>query len=215
MPWVPVDIVGQRFGRLVVQAYVGKSHWRCLCDCGNESIVYTTKLGAGQTRSCGCLIRDVTRARSLKHGHSHRDKLTREYSAWVNMRQRCINPNVRQYPNYGGRGIKVCDRWEVFENFLADMGAQPSGLTLDRIDVDGDYEPDNCRWADMTTQENNRTNNHRLTFNGETLGVTEWERRTTISRHTLLKRERLGLPIEEIFTKRDTRFKPGWANKNV
>jgi hypothetical protein len=131
------------------------------------------------------------------------------------MRQRCVNPNVRQYPNYGGRGIKVCERWEVFENFLADMGAQPSGLTLDRIDVDGDYEPGNCRWADMTTQENNRTNNHRLTFNGETHSITEWARRTGISRPTIRKRERLGLPAKEIFIKIDTRFKPGWAKKHV
>jgi hypothetical protein len=131
------------------------------------------------------------------------------------MRSRCVNPKVRLYPVYGGRGIKVCQRWQDFANFLADMGEPPPSLTLDRIDVNGDYEPGNCRWVDMKTQENNRTNNHRLTFKGETLSLTEWERRTTISRHTLLKRERLGLPIEEIFSKRDTRFKPGWAKNNV
>lgn len=214
MPWVPVDIVGKRYGRLVVQAYLGRSFWRCLCDCGNESRVKTDALNSGKTRSCGCLHADTTRARSLKHGHSPREKITKGYSAWINMRQRCTNPQVTKYGDYGGRGIRVCDRWQDFENFLADMGEPPPGMTLDRIDVNGDYEPANCRWANMKVQQNNRRNNHLLTFNGETHGVTEWERRTTISRHTLLARERLGWPVEEIFSKRDTRFKPNWSKKS-
>lgn len=214
MPRVPYDKVGKRYGRLVVQAYLGRSFWRCLCDCGKESRVKTDVLNSGKTRSCGCLHADTTRARSLRHGHSPRIKITREYGAWVNMRQRCTNPNVKNYPHYGGRGIRVCERWQVFEDFLADMGPQPLGETLERIDVNGDYEPRNCIWADYKAQQNNRRNNHLLTFNGETLGVTEWERRTTISRHTLLARERLGLPIEEIFAKKDTRFKLNWSKSN-
>jgi hypothetical protein len=128
------------------------------------------------------------------------------------MVQRCTNPASVHYPVYGGRGVRVCKRWENFANFLADMGEPPRGMTIDRIDVSGDYAPDNCRWLDMKGQQNNRSNNHRLTFNGETHGVTEWERRTGISRHTLLARERLGWPIEEIFSKRDTRFKAKVSN---
>jgi hypothetical protein len=116
------------------------------------------------------------------------------------MLSRCTNPAVRKYHVYGGRGIKVCERWLLFENFLADMGEPPPGLTLDRIDTDGHYEPGNCRWADQKAQQNNRRNNHLLTFDGETLGITEWQRRSGVDRHTIMRRLQKGWPIERALT---------------
>ena len=208
MPRVPYDIVGKRFGRLVVQAYIEKSFWHCWCDCGCDAVVKTDALNSGKTRSCGCLIADTMRRRSLRHGHGTRKNRSKAYGRWADMIQRCTNPNHPKYPLYGGRGIRVCERWREFENFYADMGEPPVGMTLDRIDTDGDYEPGNCRWLDAKGQQNNRRNNQKITLNGETHGITEWERRTGISRHTIIRRLRLGQSAEEALTPRDTRFKP-------
>jgi hypothetical protein len=116
------------------------------------------------------------------------------------MLQRCVNPGAHAYELYGGRGIGVCERWREFENFLADMGEPPPGLTLDRIDSDGNYDPANCRWADWHEQQNNRRNNRLLTFNGETHGITEWSRRTGVYRHKIRRRLERGWPIERALT---------------
>jgi hypothetical protein len=160
------NIAGQRFGRLVAQSMIGTSRdrkaiWSTLCDCGASCVVRGKDLRSGNTKSCGCLRVDVTRESGrarLTHGHSRRSsRLTPEYISWSSAKTRCFNPNKDDYAHYGGRGITMCDRWrDSFEAFLADMGPRPKGKTLDRINVNGHYEPRNCRWATPKEQQENR-----------------------------------------------------------
>jgi hypothetical protein len=154
-----------RYGRLVVLREVperymdGKRQFLCRCDCGVELTVVGGSLQAGLSRSCGCLRNELAAARgraSTRHGHYAGDVASRTYASWRGMHKRCKDPNNASYANYGERGIVVCERWASFENFLADMGERPEGLTLDRIDNDANYEPGNCRWATPTEQSRNR-----------------------------------------------------------
>ena len=162
-----IDLTGMRFGRLVVQERAesgvccGKktSRWVCICDCGEKIVTEAHSLRRGRTKSCGCLNREVqkkdAKTRALKHGDSD----SRIYHIWAHMKQRCDNKNVERYKHYGGRGIFVCEEWHSsFDSFRA--WALSSGyredLTIDRIDVDGNYEPSNCRWATWAEQSRNR-----------------------------------------------------------
>jgi hypothetical protein len=164
-----IDLTGQRFGRWRVLALhperyrCGKDKravavlWRCVCICGEERLVLGTNLSRGMSRSCGCLISETTRARCTKHGHARRGSVTRAYTCWVGMQQRCFNPNTKGYCNYGGRGISVCEYWRFdFQAFYADMLDPPPSLSIDRINNDGNYEPGNCRWANASTQNSNQ-----------------------------------------------------------
>lgn len=158
------DISGKTFGSWKV---VAKSHstrggivYKCICGCGTERLIFKGNLTSGKTKSCGCLKGSVLSKKKTSHGHSRAvgRKASRVYNSWSSMITRCKNPNAKSFHNYGGRGIAVCDRWFVFENFLADMGEPREGESLDRIDFNGNYEPSNCRWADKKTQTRNRRN---------------------------------------------------------
>jgi len=189
-----IDLTGKVFGRLIVLGREGSSRsgqplWRCRCKCGNECVVFGGALRDGRTQSCGCLQRERVSETSTTHGQTH----SIEYNTWANMKQRCLNPNASFFSNYGGRGIRVCDRWlHSFENFLADVGPRPSnGHSIDRIDNNGDYEPGNVRWALSSVQQKNTRPYRkalRITANEETHTISEWAEITGIRRNTIYMR---------------------------
>lgn len=175
-----IDLTGRRFSRLVVIARTGRNSagiiWECACDCGGKAFPVAANLLRGHSKSCGCISKEMPSLNppNLKHGMQSAP----EYRPWIALRTRCNNPLHRQYPQYGGRGITVCKRWDDFENFLADMGPRPSVRhTIDRYpDNDGNYEPGNCRWATWTEQANNRRNNRFVEYKGQSLTLAEARR---------------------------------------
>lgn len=199
--------IGDKFGRLTVVKYCGKNKhqhnvWECVCECGNRKVVTTSALNSGAVKSCGCMWEENKKAIKTRVVKKHGMVDTQEYHAWNGMRQRCYNKNSPKYKNYGARGIKVCDRWlHSFENFYADMGKCPDGFSLDRIDVNGDYTPENCRWADDVTQCNNRQFNFKVTFNGITETLRYWSEKTGINKSALyLRIHRRGWDVEKALT---------------
>lgn len=187
-------MIGEKFGKWLVLEETDKKSksrckiYKCKCDCGNIGYVVGTNLRNGHSKSCGCA--------KVKHKHS-RSKL---YDIYYKMRHRCYNKHDKNYNNYGGRGIKICDEWlSDFMNFY--KWSMNTGycktLTIDRIDVNGNYEPNNCRWVDWDTQANNRRNNVYLTYNGKTQTIARWSKELNICYHTLMYRHNKGWSDKE------------------
>ena len=201
------DHAGQKFGRLVAVALLeradkgGEHKWQFRCDCGNTHTASIKCVKSGHTLSCGCLHSEGLAERNRTHGKSH----LREYKVWKDMRSRCGNKRNKEYLNYGGRGIAVCERWQNFENFLADMGVSPAGTTIDRRDVNGPYDAGNCWWAPADAQANNKRTTVRVTLDGETKSVSQWCRHFGISRSRVGHRLKSGVPIERAFLLDDFR----------
>lgn len=196
------NLAGERFGylRVIEQAPTRRDKnrttmWVCLCDCGTRTTVPSHDLRSGHTRSCGCAKSAMLSAAFTRHGQSKKRAKTRTYNAWINMRTRCYDKVGSDYPNYGGRGIQVCERWQTFDNFLADMGEVPTRMTLERADNNGNYEPSNCVWRDRTTQARNRRNTRRATYNGVTKTLAEWAEESGKSLGLLVNRLRRGWDI--------------------
>jgi hypothetical protein len=196
------DLAGQRFGRLLAlrptgQVRRGRAMWECRCDCGNTTIADISLLRNGHKQSCGCLHNEAIGERSLQHGQARAGRKTPTYLCWSAMRQRC---NDKDDPDYGGRGISVCDRWISFEAFLEDMGECPAGLTIERKDTNGNYEPGNCRWATREDQARNRRDTVHLTLDGVTRPLAEWADLLGIKPNTILMRLRRGCSHEDSLT---------------
>lgn len=184
------NLTNQRFGRLVAlyperRKLLG---WQCVCDCGQTNWVQVQKLTCGATRSCGCLARQAKSEAHFKHGHTLGKNPTRAYRAWSGMHTRCENKSTKNYNDYGGRGIKVCEDWRDFSAFLRDMGEPPPGTSLDRVDNDQGYSKGNCRWATRVEQANNKRSNRLFTAFGRTQGIVQWSQETGLDYHLLYNR---------------------------
>lgn len=202
------DLSGKVFGRLTVISYNGiitrKSgthykSWKCICSCGNECIANERSLLSGKKLSCGCLNKEILKSGICRRKHGMSE--TRIYRIWRGIKDRCDNPNNRNFDRYGGRGISYCSEWKNFEPFYewAISNGYNDQLSIDRINNDGNYEPSNCRWTDILTQANNRSDNTIICFNGETHTLSEWSRITGLDVHTISSRLNRGCSKEEIF----------------
>lgn len=198
-----IDLTGMQFGRWTVVKYTPRRRsdgkvrpaYLCRCSCGNESVIDADNLKKNKTRSCGCLQKELQSQKQCSHGESH----TNLYNVWCAIKRRCYNQNTKEYYRYGGRGIGMCSEWkesyELFRDWAITNGYQ-NGLTIDRIDNDGDYSPMNCRLVTMKEQCNNRCSNREYTWNGETHNVTEWSNILGINTKTLFNRLYKGWSFE-------------------
>ena len=176
----PKDITGKRFGKLValkldhidIKSNGTVHYWLCQCDCGNSKVIRKVDMMRGKIQSCGCFLKESVQERAIKHNYFN----TKPYHVWHDIKQRCLNPNNKAYKNYGARGITICKEWENPKNFCewAFNNGYKEGLSIDRIDVNGNYEPSNCRWVDMETQQRNKRTNNLLTIKDITHCITDW-----------------------------------------
>lgn len=196
------DITGQKFGRLTVIERVeddksGLIRWLCKCECGNEKIIRGKDLKYNKIKSCGCLKREITIERNTKHGLRH----TRIYRIWLLMKNRCFNNKYYLFKNYGGRGIIVCDEWNNdFVKFYdwSMANGYKDDLTIDRINVNGNYEPSNCRWATILQQNRNKTKTRKVTYKNKTLCIAEWAELLGLKYNTLYYRFRRNNYSEDV-----------------
>jgi hypothetical protein len=193
----PIDITGQRFGRLTVlrraeNTPTGRARWACACACGGSAVVCRDELRSGHVRSCGCIQGERHRGVRAPDGH-----ISRTYSTWQLMIKRCMSATCREFDQYGARGITVCERWRDFQRFLDDMGERPPGTTIDRIDGTRGYEPGNCRWATPKEQGRNRKTNRPVTYAGRTMPVSAWAEELGLNRNVLLQRLNKGWSIAD------------------
>ncbi len=201
-PGVFHDKTGLVYGRLTVTgrdlSYKSSVKWNCLCACGNLVSVHSGSLQKGLTKSCGCLRHEIIKEKITTHGMTN----SPEYRIWRAMLNRCYNSNYDHFADYGGRGIKVCDRWlNSFENFYADMGPS-NGLTIERINGNEDYHPSNCKWATWVEQANNRRTTKMITYKGETMPLKTFVSMFDIPYQTILNRINSGMSAEEAVAKR-------------
>lgn len=193
--------VNTKIGRLTILERIirnldkSRCYYKCLCDCGNIKFIRNDHLHSGRIQSCGCFQKESVSRNFTTHGQS----TSAEYACWCHMKQRCYDSTTSNYNRYGGRGIKVCDRWlNSFENFLEDMGERPSNKhSLDRIDNNGDYTPENCRWATNKIQTRNTKRTKFIEFNGESKSVSEWAEIYNLNPTSLWSRLKLRWPIEK------------------
>lgn len=214
-------LVGQVFGMLKVIARgdmrrspAGReeSTWVCACDCGGQRTVIRQLLVCGNATSCGCMSAERRGAKWRTHGLS---RTCAEYIVWQAMRHRCSMPINPDWKNYGQRGIRVCDRWSKFENFLADMGRKPSPQhSIDRINTNGNYEPGNCRWATTREQARNKRNNRILEHNGERLCVAEWAEKTNLPSYLIFRRLAIGWSVQKTLSAPHHKLGVRMARKN-
>ncbi len=198
------NINGQNFNRLNVIGYAGvfnkTSHWYCECNCGAIIMVSSSNILNGHAKSCGCLRVDTSSDVKRLHGHATKNMITPTYRVWVNMKSRCINPKSTFYKDYGGRGITVCEKWQTFDGFLADMGERPVGKTLDRKENSKGYCMENCRWATQKEQSNNTRRNVFITYHGITKTAAEWSNETGILDKSIYWRIKAGWPTEMVLS---------------
>lgn len=198
-----IDLVDEKFGKLTVIDMFrnnNRTYCVCLCECGNVKTISQSHLRSGDTKSCGCWQKDHARILFSKHKKSS----CQLYNVWQSMKQRCANVNNKRYKDYGGRNIKVCSEWlhnfQLFYYWAINNGYK-DGLTIDRINVDGDYEPSNCRWVDQNKQQNNRRNNVLINYKGDVKTLSQWSRHLGINLGTLNKRIFINhWDIEKAFT---------------
>lgn len=203
------NLIGEKINRLTIQFFVcnkGKFPWyMCLCECGHQKSICIYKVISGKTQSCGCLLDEKTKqGANLIHGEARRGKWKKEFRLWVNIRQRCYNENCKAYKNYGGRGIKVAERWMMsFQDFLEDAGRAPSpNHSFERINNDGNYEPGNCRWATRKEQNNNTRQNFFIEYKGQTKTLAQWCDELNLRYDRIIQRLRkFNYSVEEAFTK--------------
>lgn len=192
-----IDLTGQRFGKLTVIQRGEDVHfsgkpcvcWVCRCDCGKIKTISGASLRSGHTKSCGCSM--------VKHGKSHKERL---YETWKNMRRRCYDKSNKRYANYGGKGVSICDDWNEYSNFRkwALENGYSENLTIDRIDVNGNYCPENCRWTDNIVQANNTTRNRYIEYNGKIQSMADWAREFGIKYYTMNNRIQHGWSMDKI-----------------
>jgi hypothetical protein len=205
------SLVGIQFGRLKVTKKLDSRnyhmHWLCECKCGNTTEVSTGNLKSRHTLSCGCLQKDHAAISKTKHGlyFDEHGKRTKLYRVWGGMKERCFDFSNKAFSDYGGRGIKVCSEWLDYETFHAWAMAKgyKEGVSIERINNDGNYEPSNCKWIESSKQASNRRNNHYLTFNGQTKTITVWANELGIYPKNLLNRITRGWSVERALTTPD------------
>lgn len=200
-PINPAEFIGKKYNKLTLIEYLGRlkadhhHYYRCMCECGNESIATLYKMRTGHTKACGCLI-----------GKMHGVFNHRLYRIWASMKTRCHNPNAAAYKSYGGRGIYVCDEWrnsyKLFYRWSMDNGYKDS-LSIDRKENSKGYNPSNCRWVTMKQQQNNKTNNVFITFNGETHTIAEWSEIIDVRQQTISARYKNGWPLNMVLSKKN------------
>lgn len=204
-----MDLIGQKFGRLTVikkgpKKQGGKQYWMCKCECGNTKSVYQYNLISGQTQSCGCLQKEIAKSNLTKHGFSK----TPIYKIWEAMKRRCDSPKSQRYASYGGRGITYCADWKTFEGFYqwASTSGYKPGMSIERVDVDKNYCPENCKWIPLKDQPKNKTTSDRYTYRGETKCLTDWCNDLNISYSTVYQRiHKLHQPFEKAICFNDRR----------